>query len=104
MEFCFRRNNNCVKTPFCSQVSGFKAGVFFRFVFYSRGCIMKRTTLNFIIDLVAFFGLLGLAFAGFIMKYILHWGWIKKLLQIAVWFFVFTKNDQMLTQGLFYVD
>jgi len=32
---------------------------------------MKRTTLNFIIDLVAFFDLLGLAFTGFIMKYIL---------------------------------
>ncbi len=32
---------------------------------------MKRTTLNFIIDLVAFLGLLGLAFTGFIMKYIL---------------------------------
>jgi len=32
---------------------------------------MKRTTLNFIIDLVAFLDLLGLAFTGFIMKYIL---------------------------------
>ncbi len=32
---------------------------------------MKRTTLNFIVDLVAFLGLLGLAFTGFIMKYIL---------------------------------
>ena len=32
---------------------------------------MKRTTLNFIIDLVSFIDLLGLAFTGFIMKYIL---------------------------------
>jgi len=32
---------------------------------------MKRTTLNFIIDLVSFADLLGLAFTGFIMKYIL---------------------------------
>ncbi len=86
MEFCFRRNNNCVKIPFCSQVSGFKTGVFFRFVFYSRGCIMKRTTLNFIIDLVAFLGLLDLAFAGFIMKYILHWGWIKSYFKLLFGF------------------
>jgi hypothetical protein len=27
----------------------------------------------------------------------------KKLLQIAAWFFVFAKNDQILTQGFFYV-
>ena len=33
--------------------------------------MMKRTTLNFIIDLAAFLDLLGLAFTGFIMKYIL---------------------------------
>mgnify|MGYP001086303376 CR=1 FL=1 len=32
---------------------------------------MKRTNLNFIIDLVAFLDMLGLAFTGFIMKYIL---------------------------------
>ena len=32
---------------------------------------MKRTTLNFIVDLAAFLDLLGLAFTGFIMKYIL---------------------------------
>ena len=33
--------------------------------------MMKRTTLNFIVDLAAFLDLLGLAFTGFIMKYIL---------------------------------
>ena len=32
---------------------------------------MKRTNLNFIIDFVSFLDLLGLAFTGFIMKYIL---------------------------------
>ena len=32
---------------------------------------MKRSSLNFIIDLVALLNLLGLAFTGFIMKYIL---------------------------------
>jgi len=32
---------------------------------------MKRSSLNFIIDLVAFLNLLSLAFTGFIMKYIL---------------------------------
>ena len=32
---------------------------------------MKRSSLNFIVDLVAFLDLLGLAFTGFIMKYIL---------------------------------
>ena len=32
---------------------------------------MKRTNLNFIVDLVAFLDLLGLACTGFIMKYIL---------------------------------
>ncbi|HUU16511.1 MAG TPA: DUF4405 domain-containing protein [Sedimentisphaerales bacterium] len=32
---------------------------------------MKRTNLNFIVDLVAFLDLLCLAFTGFIMKYIL---------------------------------
>lgn len=32
---------------------------------------MKRSSLNFIVDLVSFVGLLGLAFTGFIMKYIL---------------------------------
>ena len=32
---------------------------------------MKRTTLNFIVDLAAFLDLLCLAFTGFIMKYIL---------------------------------
>jgi len=33
--------------------------------------MMKRTTLNFIIDLVSFINLLALAFTGLIMKYIL---------------------------------
>jgi hypothetical protein len=33
--------------------------------------MMKRTTLNFIVDSAAFLDLLGLAFTGFIMKYIL---------------------------------
>ena len=32
---------------------------------------MKRSTLNFVVDLVSFIDLLGLAFTGFIMKYIL---------------------------------
>ena len=32
---------------------------------------MKRTTLNFILELVSFINLLGLAFIGFIMKYVL---------------------------------
>ncbi len=32
---------------------------------------MKRSSLNFIIDLVALLNLLGLVFTGFIMKYIL---------------------------------
>ncbi len=32
---------------------------------------MKRSSLNFIIDLVSFVNLLGLAFTGFIMRYIL---------------------------------
>jgi hypothetical protein len=32
---------------------------------------MKRTNLNFIVDLVAFLDLLGLAVTGFIMKYFL---------------------------------
>ena len=32
---------------------------------------MKRSTLNFIIDLISFIDLLGLTFTGFIMKYIL---------------------------------
>jgi len=32
---------------------------------------MKRSSLNFIVDLVSLFNLLGLAFTGFIMKYIL---------------------------------
>ena len=35
---------------------------------------MKRTTLNFIVDFVSFVNLLGLAFTGFIMKYILPAG------------------------------
>ena len=33
--------------------------------------MMKRGTLNFIIDLISFFNLLGLIFTGIIMKYIL---------------------------------
>jgi len=33
--------------------------------------MIKRTTLNFIVDLVSFVNLLALAFTGFIMKYIL---------------------------------
>lgn len=33
--------------------------------------MMKRGTLNFIVDLVSFIDLLGLAFTGFIMKYVL---------------------------------
>jgi len=33
--------------------------------------MIKRSLLNFIIDLVSFIDLLGLAFTGFIMKYIL---------------------------------
>ncbi len=33
--------------------------------------MMKRSTLNFIVDLVSFIDLLGLVFTGFIMKYIL---------------------------------
>ena len=33
--------------------------------------MIKRSSLNFIIDLVALLNLLGLAFTGFIMKYIL---------------------------------
>jgi hypothetical protein len=32
---------------------------------------MKRGTLNFIVDTVSFFDLLGLAFTGFIIKFIL---------------------------------
>jgi hypothetical protein len=32
---------------------------------------MKRATLNFIIDLISFCGLLGLAFTGSIMKWVL---------------------------------
>ena len=32
---------------------------------------MKRTNLNFIVDLISFLDLLGLAVTGFIMKYIL---------------------------------
>jgi len=32
---------------------------------------MKRSSLNFIIDLISFINLLGLTFTGFIMKYIL---------------------------------
>jgi len=32
---------------------------------------MKRNSLNFVIDLVAFLNLLGLVFTGFIMEYIL---------------------------------
>jgi hypothetical protein len=33
--------------------------------------VVRRTTLNFVIDLVSFLNLLGLAVTGFIMKYIL---------------------------------
>lgn len=33
--------------------------------------MVRRTTLNFVIDLVSFLNLLGLAVTGFIMKYIL---------------------------------
>ena len=33
--------------------------------------MLKRSSLNFIVDLVSFVNLLGLAFTGFIMKYIL---------------------------------
>ena len=33
--------------------------------------MMRRATVNFIVDLVAFLSLLALAFTGFIMKYIL---------------------------------
>ena len=33
--------------------------------------MIKRSSLNFIVDLVSFVNLLGLAFTGFIMKYIL---------------------------------
>ena len=32
---------------------------------------MKRSSLNFIVDLVSFLNLLGMVFTGFIMKYIL---------------------------------
>ena len=32
---------------------------------------MKRVTLNFIVDLVSFISLLGLAFTGFIVKFVL---------------------------------
>ena len=32
---------------------------------------MKRNTVNFLVDLLAFLSLLGLVFTGFIMKYIL---------------------------------
>lgn len=33
--------------------------------------MIKRTTLNFIVELLSFLNLVGLAFTGFIMKYIL---------------------------------
>jgi hypothetical protein len=36
-----------------------------------RAHIMKRVTVNFVVDLVSFVDLLGLAFTGIIMKYIL---------------------------------
>ncbi len=40
-------------------------------MFYMGPEIMKRTTLNFIVDLISFVNLLGLAFTGFIIKFIL---------------------------------
>ena len=35
------------------------------------GHIMRRATVNFIVDLISFVNLLGLAFTGLIMKYVL---------------------------------
>jgi hypothetical protein len=40
-------------------------------LFLFRFSMMKRTTVNFIIDFVAFLDLLALAFTGFIMRFIL---------------------------------
>jgi hypothetical protein len=36
-----------------------------------QDCAMKRGTANFIVDLISFVGLLGLAFTGFIMRNVL---------------------------------